>query len=237
MPNKYTSEPQWHLAEDDFFENLPSTAKADFMARAARREITKKQFLFFEDDPGDTCYYIEFGAIRIFRFSSMGKEAIMFIRKQGEIFGLAEVIDCQKRKCNAQAVTQSVIHIISKQDFEHLLNEYPPLSRKVIAIMGRRIRYLGEQVENLMVGTVRTRLMKVLTYLSFETIRKTPETDGPISVPVMLSQSEFAAMTGSCQQTISITLNQLQDEGLIDIKDRGIILLKPLKIIEILYGE
>lgn len=230
------NEPYWHLTEDDFFHDLPKDVKSAFFARSKRQHIPKRQFLFFEEDPGDVCFYLESGAVRIFRFTSIGKEPIMFIRKAGEMFGLAELMDSQSRKCNAQAIDKSVIYALSKKNFEALLETYPALSRKVISLLGMRIRYLGEMVENLMVGNVSTRLMRVLTYLSFKAIRSAPEKEGPVSVPVTLSQSEFAAMTGSCQQTISETLKELQSQGLIEQHNREILLLKPLKIIETLYG-
>lgn len=237
MHHKDTYKSHWHLNEGDFFNGLPETTKTAFFARATRREIARKQFLFFEEAPGTTCFYLESGAVRIFRFTSMGKEPIMFIRKAGEMFGLAEIIDTQNRKCNAQAMNKSVVYVINKKNFEQLLSEHPAFARRVIATMGRRIRYLGEQVENLMEGNVSTRLMKVLTYLSFEVIRKTAKNNAPVDVPYIFSQAEFASMIGSCQQTISETLKQFQSQSLIKIHNRKILLLNPHKLVELLYGE
>lgn len=232
-------EPHWHLCENDFFNTLPPEVEADFMELATYRKIRKKEFLFFEDDAGDSCFYLKSGAVRIFRFTAMGKEPIIFIRKAGEVFGMAEVIDNQPRKCNAQAVCDCELYAISKEKLEVLLQRHYPLARRVISILGRRVRYLGEQVENLMVGSVATRLLKILLYLSFEAIREgklaRPLDGGAIHVPIVLSQADFASLTGSCQQTISQTMKQLQDEGLIQMDKREIILLRPEEIISRLY--
>ena len=236
-PNKKGSDVElhWHLQEDNLFSDLPEAVREDFLARSSRREIRKKEFLFFEDDPGEHCYYLETGAVRIFRFTAMGKEPIIFIRKAGEIFGLAEVLDGQNRKCNAQAVSACVVHALSKADLETLLECHPAFSRRLISILGKRVRYLGEQVENLMVGTVATRLMKIFLYLSMEAIKDAGTKGEQVNVPISLSQADFASLTGSCQQTISETMKQLQAEGFIRMNKREIVLLNPEKLLERLY--
>ena len=57
------------------------------------------------------------GAIRIFHFTELGKEPIIFIRNAGELFGLAEIIDSKPRKCNAQAITSLELYTVSKAGF------------------------------------------------------------------------------------------------------------------------
>mgnify|MGYP003077577418 CR=1 FL=1 len=49
----------------------------------------------------------------------------------------------------------------------------------------------------------------------------------PGNLPVNLSQGQMAAMVCSTQPTVSETLHQLQDEGLIDIRGRGIVIRRP----------
>lgn len=48
-----------------------------------------------------------------------------------------------------------------------------------------------------------------------------------LALPVSLSQGQMAAMVCSTQPTVSETLHQLQDEGLIDIRGRGIVIRRP----------
>lgn len=223
-------ETHWHLRENDFFWDLPAE-KEEFISLATRKSLKKNDFIFYEEDPGKSCFYLETGAVKIFRVTTLGKEPIFFVRKAGEMFGLAEVIDAKERKCNAQTLTSCVLYEINRENFEFLLSRYHSLSRKVIKVLGRRLRYLGEQIENLMVCDVTTRMLKLLFYMCCNSLLDRASLTRPIKVPINLTQEQMASLTGSCQQTVSESLKELQQIGLIQISRKEITLLNPRQII------
>jgi len=220
----------WHLREQDFFVGLVAEKKA-FMSLAKRRDLKKNDMVFFEDDPGDSCFYLESGLIKIFKISSDGKEPIFFLRRQGEFFGLAEVMEAKPRKANAQAITPAVLYEIGKQNFDDLLARHYPLARRAIEVLGRRLRYLGEQVENLMSCDVSTRLAKLLVYLIYDQLADEDSWERPAQIPVSLTQEQLAAMSGSTQQTVSEMLTKFQEEGLIAVFKRQITIINPLLLL------
>lgn len=186
-----------------------------------------------EGDPGDSCFLLDKGLVKIFRTSVTGKEPIFFLRRAGELFGLAEVMEGAPRKCNAQALRSSVVYSICKKDFEQLLSERYSLARRVITSLGKRLRYLGEQIENLSACDVSTRILKSLAYLSYDKLIDDSAQGQTTIVPFNLTQEQLASMTGSCQQTISETLRKLQDEGMIRMTGKEITILKPGELLEL----
>jgi CRP/FNR family transcriptional regulator, cyclic AMP receptor protein len=221
----------WHLGESDFFDGLPAERET-FMSLARRRDLAKNDIVFFEEDPGNSCFYLETGLIKIFRIAPSGKEPIFFMRRAGEFFGLAEVMDSAVRKANAQALAPSILYEIGRDDFDSFLEQNYKAARRVIRTMGQRLRYLGEQVSNLMVCDVGMRLIKQLVYLGYEQLNSDQAWEQPVTISVGLTQEQLAAMTGSCQQTISELLGRYQDEGLIRIQRRRITILNPLKLLK-----
>ena len=226
----------WHLSELDFFIDLQDE-KRDFLALSKKREARKGAIIFGEGEPGDHCYYLEAGSIKIFRATAAGKEPIFWIRKSGDLFGLAEVIDGRERLCTARALTRCTIYEIHRKDFETILERYFTVSRKVMAVLGRRIRYLFEQVEDLMVCDVTSRVARLLAYLSFNYLMNGKYEGTPVKFPLALTQDDIAAMTGSCQQTISETLKRLQNEGLIKVSRKEITIIKPMDMLERMHGQ
>jgi CRP/FNR family transcriptional regulator len=222
---------QWHLGEDDFFRDLP-LEKQEFLSLSVRRPLKKNAPIFAEDEPANSCFYLEEGSVKISRITFWGKEPIIFVRKAGELFGLAEVIHGKERKCNAQAISSCILHEIKRNDFEELLSRHYLLARRVIEVLGRRLRYLAEQIENLMVCDVATRLLKLFLYLCYPKLIDLDSVDSPIMVPVSLTQEQLAACTGSCQQTVSETLKLLQKDGLIQVSKKQIAILKPFEIMD-----
>lgn len=226
---------EWHLREDDLFQGFP-VEKDAFKSLCSRRCVTKGEFIFYEDDPGDSCFYLEEGIVKIFRATVMGKEPILMIRKAGEMFGLAEAIGGYDRKANAQAIRSCVLYEIEKGPFERFLSQNYVITRRIMKVLGRRLRYLGEQVANLMSCDVTTRLLKHLVYSCYTSLLDADAWDRPVTFSLDLTQEQIASMTGSCQQTVSETLRKLQDEGLILVAGREITLLNPLRIMERIDG-
>lgn len=221
----------WHLSEQDFFADLQNE-RNDFLTFARKREFKKNGIIFVEGDAGDYCYYLETGSVKVFRATMGGKEPIFWVRKAGDLFGLAECIDGKERLCTAQALARSTVYEVHRTDFEQILARHYSVSRKVIAVLGRRIRYLCEQMENLMVCDVTSRVSRLLVYLSLNHLMNAQIEDSPVSFPLNLTQEDIAAMTGSCQQTISETLKGLQATGLIKVSKKEITIMNPLAMLE-----
>ena len=108
----------WHLRTPDLFEGLPAEVKKAFFDKASLRILRKKEYVFKENEPVFSCFYLKKGIVRIFRVSKNGKEAVLFIHNDGALFGLAEIINNKTRKSNAQALSPCQIYSIAREDFE-----------------------------------------------------------------------------------------------------------------------
>lgn len=224
----------WHLMESDFFEDL-SDAKEDFFSLATRRSFHRGECIFAVGDPGDFCYYLVGGSVKIFRPTIEGKEPIFWIRRPGELFGIAEIVNRNERFCSAQALGHCAAYQVHARDFEGLLLRHARVATKVISMLGRRIRYLCGQIENITVSDVPSRLAKLLICLGYNQLVSLKGPDGPVRFRLDLTQAELAAMMGSCQQTISESLKKLEQQGIIEISGKEITILHPSEILEHTY--
>ncbi|MBT8229689.1 MAG: Crp/Fnr family transcriptional regulator [Bacteroidia bacterium] len=224
----------WHLSEQGFFSDLPEEVTSAFFDVAQCKLFKKNEFVFHEGDESKHCYYLNRGSIRIFHFTELGKEPTIFLRNTGELFGLAEIIDSSPRQCNAQAIIPSELFTVEKSDFEQLMSKHYQLTRKIMNVLGRRLRYLGEQMENLMICDVHTRIAKMMLYLVHHAFEKS-DPEQPVTVPLNLSQTQIASMTGSCQQTVSNAIKKMNETGLIRLEKRLLTIKNPAKLMEFIY--
>jgi len=218
---------RWHLGEDDFFHGMEQERQA-FVALARRRELSKNDIVFFEEDQSASCFYLQTGLIKIFRITASGKEPIFFLRRSGEMLGLAEVLGSEPRKANAQALAPSVLYEIDRDAFETFLAGHFQAAKRAIEVLGRRLRYLGEQVGNLIACDVRTRLIKLLVYLAYDSLGDVADWTRPAVIAPRVTQEQMAAMVGSCQQTVSELLKSFHAAGLIHMDRRSITIPDPL---------
>lgn len=139
-----------------------------FLQRAILKTLPKNDIVFFEGDTGDSCFYVASGLVRIFSITDSGKESIFFLRRPGELFGLSEVLNAFPRRANAQTLMPTELYAMPSVEFDSLLAEDYVLARRVITMLGSRVRYLGDRLSNLATGSVMSRLIKLLISLVYD---------------------------------------------------------------------
>lgn len=219
----------WHLEKEDFFKGIDEVRSA-FMENAHRQELPKSEVIFLEGDAGNSCFYIESGLVRIFCSTGSSKEITFSLRMQGEFFGLSEVLNNSPRKACAQTASPSVLYSIGQQNFEALLRAHYPLARRVMTLLGRRLRYMGDMVRR-QNSDVANRLASLLISLAYDTLRTTEAWDKPCEIPLNIPQEQLASMVGSTQPTVSATLQRFRSAGLIVGNGRRLVLLNPIEMI------
>ncbi|MDL2307543.1 Crp/Fnr family transcriptional regulator [Desulfovibrio sp. OttesenSCG-928-C06] len=224
----------WHLIGHDFFADLTPDEREKFYALSKRHVLKRNQVIFNEGEMAHSCFYIEQGVLQSYRVTPQGKSTILFIRGQGDIFGLAELVNRGVRKHFTSAMTSAVVHELSEEGFEQLLMSSPVLTRRMMEVMGRRVRFLNEQMQDLMSKGVAERLLKLFVCLSYEQLLQNLPENKPVPLGLRLTQEEMGAMIGSCQQTISQTLHALQKKGFISLKGRSIAMENPRALLEAL---
>ena len=220
----------WYLQDRDFFAGLDEQRQR-FLQRAILKTLPKNDIVFFEGDTGDSCFYVASGLVRIFSITDSGKESIFFLRRPGELFGLSEVLNAFPRRANAQTLMPTELYAMPSVEFDSLLAEDYVLARRVITMLGSRVRYLGDRLSNLATGSVMSRLIKLLISLVYDLLPDAEAWAKPVALPVRISQEQLASMTGSTQPTVSDLLQKLHKAGLIAIAHRQITICNPLHLL------
>ncbi len=106
--------------------------------------------LFFEGDPGNRCYLIITGAVRISKFiPNIGEEALAVL-KAGDYFGEMALIDNFPRSAHAIANTDIEVLAIDKTELDYLLNMDHELGYKLLwkftETLSKRLRETNEKV-------------------------------------------------------------------------------------------
>lgn len=221
----------WHLQGEDFFTGLAPEREL-FLQRAIKLRLQKNDIIFNEAAPGDSCFYIASGLVRIFSTHGSGKEPVFFLRHSGEFFGISEVLEGYPRKANAQALTPAELYRIDRRDFDVLLRENYPLARRVISLLGGRIRHLSDTIRDLVASNVEARLANVLITLASEMLADAESWHREIQLSMRVSQELLAQLAGTTQPTVSELLKKFQHLGLIRVEHRRITLLSPQKLLD-----
>lgn len=182
------------------------------------------QPIFFKGDPGNGLYAIKRGQVAISVVSADGKEILLNILEEGELFGEIALLDGRERTADATAMVQTELLYIDRRDFVPFLRRQPDVCIRLLTVLCNRLRHVSNIIEDAVFLDLPRRLAKRL--LGFARMYGTDTGQG-IEVGIRLSQHELGKLMGTSRESINKQLGQWREAGLIDVKRGRITLLRP----------
>lgn len=184
------------------------------------RRVRRGELVFSQGSPGDTLYVVARGSVLIHRTVRGDRRAMTVIEAPGS-FGEIGLIDGARRSAAAEALEDTDLLGLPREDFLHLLADDPRMVQGVLRELGRMIRRLTEQLADATLLDLPARVAKTLVRL-IEVRRSVDPKAAPI---ITLSQSKVAELAGGSRQSVNVALSTLSQRGLIRVEGRSIIVV------------
>lgn len=198
------------------------------IARAAReKSYPKGSVILFEDDPGDALYVVVSGEVKVVLIGEDGREVILSILDDGDFFGEMALIDDQPRSAHVIAMEDSNLLVLRREDFQSALQDVPRIALGLLRALSRRLRRADDKIGGLVLLDVNGRVARLLLELA-------DDHDG-VQIPRKVTHHTIAQMIGSSRETVSRTMRDLAERGLITV-DRKLIVIKDRSGLEALAG-
>ena len=138
------------FAARKIFKELPRRKRHE-IARAMEHQIVAPlATIFRQGETADKVYIIRSGKVRLFRKADDGIETEISEIGPGEIFGEIALITGEARMANAEAMEETRLMALSKEQFELVLKEYPGVTvafmKEMSAWLVRTRRVVEEEV-------------------------------------------------------------------------------------------
>lgn len=206
-----------------------SDAELGRVAEATRqRSYPKNSVILFEDDPGDALYIVAGGQVKVVLIGEDGREVILAMLKDGDFFGEMSLIDHQPRSAHVIAMEDSDLLVLRQQEFMECMREMPRIALGLLQALSRRLRMADDKIGGLVLLDVTGRVARLLLELA-------EEHDGA-RVPRKITHHQIAQMIGSSRETVSRTIRELADRGLIEVT-RPAILIRDRAGLSALAGQ
>ncbi len=173
--------------------------------------------LFHEGDACLGMFIIGRGQVKIYKTSPGGREMTIAVETAPSTVAELPLFDGGPYPASVVALDDVTALFIDKRDFFQLCRQYPDVSLKILAVVGRRLRHLVSTLESVTFGSIRQRLARLLLELAGEA--------GGEVFPLAMTHQELASRLGTVREVVSRNLSRFQVEGLIRVADRQIHLL------------
>jgi CRP-like cAMP-binding protein/AmiR/NasT family two-component response regulator len=187
------------------------------------RQVKKKQVLYYDGDQPQGLYLVLQGSIKTIKLADDGRELMTGLYKPDDYLGVAALLANENYSETAEAAEDASVCLLPKDSVLALVNRYPDVSNQFIKILSNNVREKEEQLIELAYHSVRKRLAQTLVRLC------KPTAD---VMQFKISRDELAAMAGIATETVSRTLTDFKEEGLIEKSDSQINVLDVNRLIK-----
>jgi CRP/FNR family transcriptional regulator, cyclic AMP receptor protein len=221
-----------HLNRMPFFDKF---SKNDVeRVSANERLFDRGSFVFMEGDNGDQFYIIISGLVEISRFEN-GRKFVLSTLQEGDFFGeMALFEEGEVRSANAEVLEKTSLLTINRHDLLGFLETYPSLSYQLITTLIKRLRKTNEQIHDITFFDVRSRIYKKILNLSKE---YGEILNDEVIINMRLTHQQIADMVGCTREMMTKVLKELQEESVIDIVKKKIIIKNKLLLLEKVFNS
>lgn len=201
------------------FKQLTTAELEEIVNIAHHRHYPKGTHVFMQDDPLENVYFIYSGKIKIYKNDFNGREQIVSVLKEGDMFPHVGFFRKGNYPAYAYVVENATLVVISISHFERLLLQHPQVCIKLFRVMGEKIVDLQNRLEAQILNNTYEQLIKLLLRLA--------ETDGIDTenshrkLTSHFTNKELANMIGTTRETVSRTLTKLKKKNLLDVDKSG----------------
>ncbi|MFN3740829.1 MAG: Crp/Fnr family transcriptional regulator [Thermodesulfovibrionales bacterium] len=187
----------------------------------SKQHYSRGEMIYQQGDSVTTLFIVEMGRVEIYKTDAEGNRLTLWFIDPGELFCVPSVL-FEMALANAEAVKDSVVYCLEKNDFERLVQRYPELSLGLLHCLSGRIMSYSDSLETIAFSNAKARIAKILLKYSI--------LDDKMGKILQLSQNEIASLVGTSRETVCRVLNQFKREKLITIRNRKIIILDDRKL-------
>jgi CRP/FNR family transcriptional regulator, dissimilatory nitrate respiration regulator len=217
------------LRQCKLFAGVPSEDLRNIATFTAVKLLSTGDYLFHEGDTSCGFFIVQKGAINVHRVNAAGKEQVIHVFRAGESFAEATLATDRGYPADARAVEPSQVLLVQKSGFLSLLQRHPELGLRMLNSMSFHLRELIEQIEDLTMKDVETRLANWL-------LKRCPnrEVNEPVEIDLKTTKSVLAAEIGTVSETLSRTFAKMREQNLIEVKGRTVTVLQPGRLLHLL---
>lgn len=219
---------RYEKGEAGLSELLTDAGRQDMLEElASNRNVNiykRKQIIYNEGNHPNRLFYVQQGKVKLYKSNDDGKDLTTGLYGPGDYFGFMPLLENSTYKDTAEAMEDSEIAIIPREEFDTLIKENSVVVKKFLQILAGNITEKENQLIGLAYNSLRKRVADSLLML------KRKFGDGQDQFSIHISREDLANIAGTATESLIRTLSDFKAEKMIDIKSGHIILTNEKKL-------
>ncbi len=196
------------LTSVELFAEMNEEEIDDLTSLAQIKKLDKDTTVFHAGDPADAVFVVASGRVKAVITSSDGKEFILTVLGAGQVFGEMALLESAPRSASVVTLSAVEVLVISRVDFQRLLDSNARISQRLMAILSRRLRRANAKMESLAYMDVAGRLARYLLDLARDHGQRLGNGWVVVRRP---THSDIAHSIGTSRETVSRLINEFEE--------------------------
>jgi CRP/FNR family cyclic AMP-dependent transcriptional regulator len=201
------------------FQGLEAERLEEVTRCATLRRVARGTTVVQSGETTDNVYFVLNGSLKVLVSDEDGREVILTIINQGEVFGEMGVLDAAPRSATVTAVAASDLIVIAQSDFRQIMANNFDVCLRLMCNMARRLRDADRKIESLALMDVYGRVARLLLDMA------EPYGENSI-IRKKVSKQDIARMIGASREMVSRVMKDLQGRGLLEDTVEGLVIIE-----------
>lgn len=210
------------LSRISVFSTLEPGDLETIAAYAVPKRFPAKSELFHKGDVGTEAYGIVSGRLKVVTESNDGKEAILSIMGEGEVFGEVAMLCGGRRSATVATLDPSELLVLHRRDMLAVFDRHPRIAVQCLAALAERLIHITERMEDAVFLGLPARLARRLVALADRYGDEGPE---GVTIDLRLSQTDLGNLVGTSRESVNKTIKAWERDGWLR-HDRGVVVIR-----------
>ncbi len=193
------------------FNNLTSDELQVIKTLLRQKSFAAGATLMMVEQSGEAVYFIATGTVKIHVEQVDGADVIISILGPNEIIGEMDLLDNRGRSASVVTLEPSLMLWMDRASFRQCLQTIPHITFNLACILAARLRLANEQIQALVSLDTECRVARQI--LAFSERYGQRQSNGDISIPIRLTQSDIASMVGATREHVNKILVSYKERG------------------------
>ncbi|MBV9586219.1 MAG: Crp/Fnr family transcriptional regulator [Alphaproteobacteria bacterium] len=211
------------LRSSPLFSHLADSDADAILTEARVVRYSEGAQIFAKGDPGNSMMAVLHGRVTISNPSADGRQLVVTMFHEGDVFGEIALLDGKERSADATAASDCELLVVPRRSVLRLLEHRPEVCIELMVVLCERLRRTNEQVEDFAFLDLEARIAKVLLRLARE---ETPRSSAS-RLGLKISQRALGELVGGSRESVNKHLQDWKRSGIIAI-EKGAILIEDL---------
>jgi len=200
----------------DIFEPLSNEEIERLDGQLPDVHLKRGEIFYSPKDRSERLFVLSKQRVRAYKTTDR-REFTLAVVEAGTVFGEMALTAQLLQDAYAQAMQESEVSVIHREDLERLILEKPKVGLRIVHLLSERLRRYETRLEDITFKDITARLASLIQLLL--------ESEGVVGrnylkIPTHYTHQQLATMIGVNREAVTRAFSELQDKGIVELRRR-----------------